>query len=237
MESEVRLGRWQDVLPGTYDPARAVVITDPPYGLDVYGGAALRPPGANSSGRRPGPQKGYADTVPWATHVAEVLSLLPAARHVIRGPATMIVRRGHPQPRRLAIEMAAYRRRDAHRPGVIPYLWQGWCIYGRLKIDTPRREMPAGDATIIRPYADRTLRPAGHDQHRAITPYAAALWIVGDWAERGDGWTVLDPFAGTGTIGRAAGAYGIAYLGAEIDPRWHAEASVSISYAQPPIGL
>jgi len=137
----VAVGRWQDVLPGSYDPERAVVVTDPPYGLQAGGGLGVRAPGSNFGLGRDGgrtleaTEKGYEDTVPWGQHVAEVLALLPAKRHCIRGPATMLIRRDHPQPRRVCVELAAYRRRAANRPGVVPYLWQGWAIYGRLQIE------------------------------------------------------------------------------------------------------
>jgi hypothetical protein len=40
MTTDTRLGDWREVLPGTYDPAHAVVVTDPPYGLASSGGPA-----------------------------------------------------------------------------------------------------------------------------------------------------------------------------------------------------
>lgn len=236
MTAEVRLGDWRDVLPGTYDPTRAIVVTDPPYGLGVYGGAALRAPGSNGSGSRPGPEKGYLDDRLWSEHVSEVLDLLPAVRHVIRGPATAIIRRDYPQPRRLAIEVAAYRRRDAHRPGVVPYLWQAWAIYGRLLVGRHASPSP-GDARTVRPYADKINRPTAGAKHGAVTPFAAALWILETWAEHGDGWIVIDPFAGIGTIGAAAAALSIDYLGAEREARWHAVATERVKVGALSLGL
>jgi hypothetical protein len=227
VRTDVLLGDWRDVLPGTYDPARTVIVTDPPYGLASTGGAGNGAPGVHGRGRaqtdaRSGHEtdKGYEDTIPWGQHVRDVLQLLPAKRHVIRGPATMLIRRDHPQPRRVCVEMAEYRRRAALRPGVVPYLWQGWAIYGRLKLERHARQ-PQGDALTSRSLlqaheGDLQMR---RTSHRALTPYASALWMVETWVDPGD--LVLDPFAGHGTIGRAARQFGFDYIGSEIVPEYH----------------
>jgi DNA modification methylase len=47
----------------------------------------------------------------------------------------------------------------------------------------------------------------------ASTPYALAEWWVKYISQQGD--TILDPFAGVGTIGEAATALGRKYLGIE----------------------
>jgi hypothetical protein len=218
-------GRWQDVLPGAYDPDRAVVVTDPPYGLGAPNSSGNGAPGIHPRGRlqedtRKGheTEKGYADTIPWRRHVEEVLALLPAKRHVIRGPATTLIRRDYPQPRRVCVEMAAYRRRAANRPGVVPYLWQGWAVYGRLQLE--RHKKPAiGDAlasTFFLQQDPRDHRP--RTDHRALTPYSSCLWIIDTWAD--PGMLVIDPYAGLGTIGLAARTLGFDYLGAELDPHY-----------------
>lgn len=213
----VLLGRWQDVLPGTYDGDRAVVITDPPYGLAANGGAALRGVGGHMV------DKGYEDTIPWSRHVEEVLALLPAKRHVIRGPATTIIRRDYPQPRRVCVEMASYRRRAANRPGVVPYLWQGWAVYGRLQLDRHARQA-TGDAYAGLLPGRRDPRQHGpKTSHRALTPYTSCLWIVDTWAD--PGMVVVDPFAGLGTIGLAARTLGFDYIGAELVPEYAAVAN------------
>lgn len=219
----VLLGRWQDTLPGSYDPARAVVVTDPPYGLQAGGGLGIRAPGGHlGMGRKDGwtreqAEKGYEDEIPWATHVREVIEKLPAKRHLIRGPATALLRRDHPQPRRLCVEVAAYRRRAANRPGVVPYLWQGWTVYGRLQLERHRRA-PIGDAFVSTGLLQRDQRDQRDHrpktEHRALTPFSAAIWIVDTWADPGD--IVIDPFAGLGTIGLAARTLGFEYLGAEV---------------------
>jgi hypothetical protein len=209
MTAEVRLGDWRDVLPGTYDPERAVVITDPPFGIG---------------------RLAYADTVPYSEHVRDVLGLLPAVRHVIRGPGSLVVGHGHPAPRRILVEAATFRRRAAPRPGVIPYRWHGWMMYGRLKIGR-RPHAPVGDWFRIDPYDDAHGGTSGGIVHDATTPYQACAWIVELVTE--PGWLVVDPFAGVGTIGQAARNAGHAYLGAEIDPRWYAEASARIRLGVP----
>lgn len=240
----LHVGRWQDTLPGTYDPARAVVITDPPYGLAAYGPmAGNASPGVHSRGRaqvdtRKGheTEKGYADDVPWARHVEEVLDLLPAKRHVIRGPATALIRRDYPQPRRVCVEVAAYRRRAALRPGVVPYLWQGWAVYGRLQIERHARQA-SGDALAARSLlqaheGDIQMRRTAH---RALTPYASAIWIVDTWVD--PGCVVIDPFMGHGTIGRAARQLGFDYLGAEIVPEFAAVAAEGFAVERLTMGL
>lgn len=234
-------GRWQDTLPGTYDPALAVVITDPPYGLEASNGSGNRARGAHVGGKgmvdtRKGHEtgKGYADIIPWADHVTEVLKLLPARRHVIRGPATALIRRDYPEPRRVCVELSAYRRRAMHRPGVVPYLWQGWAIYGRLQIER-HKSPPRGDAlTVTQMWRDpRDHRP--QTDHRALTPFTSAAWIIDTWAD--PGCLVIDPFAGLGTIGLAAAALGFPYLGAELVPEYFAVASDALAIERPTMDL
>jgi len=237
----VLVGRWQDVLPGTYDPERAVVITDPPYGLAAGGGLGVRSPGSHMGlGRKGGKtlvetEKGYADEIPWSRHVEEVLDVLPAKRHCIRGPSTMLARRDHPMPRRVCIEVAAYRRRAANRPGVVPFLWQGWAIYGRLQVERHRRA-PIGDAFQSNLLLQRDPRQGGaKTQHRALTPFAAAAWIVETWTD--PGCTVVDPFAGLGTIGLAARTLGFDYIGAELVPEYAAAANTAFETEAITLGI
>lgn len=229
MTTEIRVGRWQDTIPGTYDPALAVVITDPPYGLAAGGGIGVRAPGSHMGlgvkgwNTRVQVEKGYEDTIPWSRHVEEVLELLPAKRHAIRGPATALIRRDYPQPRRVCVEMAAYRKRALNRPGVVPYLWQGWAIYGRLRIDH-HKHPPKGDAMTSTFLLQRdTNDHRERTTHRAMTPFAACSWIVDNWAD--PGCVVIDPFAGLGTIGLAARAHGFDYIGSELDPEYARVAS------------
>lgn len=242
MTIEVRHGRWQDVLPGTYDPLRAIVITDPPYGLQADGGSGIRAPGSHfgmgvTNGKTQGEtEKGYEDTTPWSQHVAEVLELLPALRYAIRGPATMLIRRDHPAPRRVCVEVAAYRRRAATRPGVVPYLWQGWAIYGRLKIER-HRQAPIGDAIASRTILQRHEgdMKARRTTHRAITPYASAAWMIDTWVD--PGCVVVDPFAGMGTIGLAARALGFDYIGAEVLEEYATAARDAFGIERQTLGL
>lgn len=238
----VLLGRWQDVLPGTYDQDLAIVVTDPPYGLAAKGGLGVRGPGSKMGLGREGGQtrvdleKGYEDNIPWSHHVEEVLDLLPAKRHVIRGPATALIRRDYPQPRRVCVEMAAYRRRAANRPGVVPYLWQGWAIYGWLKIDRHFRA-PTGDAMTSRTLLQRNKGASHHSKtsHRALTPYPSCLWIVDTWVD--PGCIVVDPFAGMGTIGQAARHLGFDYVGAEVVPDYAAAANEAFTIERMTLGM
>ena len=218
---ELILGDWHELI-GRYDPALAVVITDPPYGLGAPGEADARH-GLGDSHR------GYVDVIPWRDHVAAVLADLPAMRHAIRGPATAIVGRDYPAPRRLCIEVSAMKPRARHRLGAVPHMWQAWAIYGRLRIGH-RARPPGGDARVIRPYAARAMARPAVDLHRAITPLDAAVWITELWAE--PGCVVVDPFAGIGTIAHAARTMGVDYLGAEISPAWHAEAEAMLATQQ-----
>ena len=200
----IHLGRWQDTLPGTYDPARAVVITDPPFGIG---------------------RLAYADGIPWSEHVRQVLDLLPASRHVIRGPASLIVNMDIPHPRRIVVEAATFRRRAAARPGVIPHRWHGWCMWGSAKLGR-RRRAPNGDWFTVAAYDDTMGGFSGGNVHDATTPYQACYHIVDLLAE--PGYVVVDPFAGLGTIGQAAQILGHDYIGSEVDPRWQAQAIARI---------
>ena len=241
MSVVVRVGRWQDTLPGTYDPATTVVITDPPYGLAAGGGSGVRSPGSHMGLGRAGGKtigetgKGYEDTIPWSRHVEEVLDLLPAKRHAIRGPATALIRRDFTQPRRVCVEVAAYRRRAANRPGVVPYLWQGWAIYGRLQIERHKRP-PTGDALAWTSLQqDQRSHRGQRTEHRALTPFSSCHWIIDTWAD--PGCLVLDPFAGLGTIGLASRTLGFDYIGSELDPEYAAVANEAFETERITLGL
>lgn len=238
---EVLVGRWQDTLPGRYDPATAIVVTDPPYGLTAGAGSGIRAPGSHmgmgrSGGRtRADVDKGYDDSIPWSQHVAEVLDLLPATRHVIRGPATAIIRRDYPAPRRLCVEASAYRRRATWRPGVVPYMWQAWVVYGRILVGR-HASAPAGDALLLPASAvDPNIPRGGRTAHRALTPPASARWVIDTWAD--PGMTIIDPFAGLGTIGLVAAQLGFAYIGAELVPDYARRASQLLEVDRPDMGL
>lgn len=229
--AEVRVGDWRDVLPGTYDPARAVVVTDPPFGL-----VGLAAPGSHpgqSARETVALGRGFEDVIPWADHVRAVLELLPARRHVIRGPAMALIRRDYPPARRLCVEVSTYRGRSTHRIGTVPYLWQGWAVYGRLRLER-HATMPLGDAITVR-HNSEDDPPARRSRHRALTPIRVASWIVSTWADPGD--LVLDPYAGTGAIGRAARAHGFDYLGAELDPEYAAIAREGFDTERLALGL
>lgn len=180
--------------------------------------------------------KGYADDIPWSEHVREVLALLPAKRYAIRGPATMLIRRDHPQPRRVCVEVASCRKRALNRPGIVPYLWQGWAIYGRLKTER-HVNPPTGDALASRTLLQRHEGDSHHvrTKHHALTPFAAATWIIDTWVD--PGCIVIDPFAGLGTIGHAARTLGFDYIGSELVPEYAAVANEAFLTERPTLGL
>lgn len=236
MTSELRYGRWQDVLVGAYDPERAIVVTDPPYGLASVENAAGGAVGIHSrrklDERRPfSVHKGFPDDVPWARHVEEVLDLLPARRHLIRGPATALVKRDYPQPRRMLIEFAPYRRTIA-RKGIVPYLWQGWAVYGRLRLD-PHLFPPTGDVVITS--AGRGRRRGARSWGGSLTPFTAAAFVVMNWVD--PECVVVDPFAGLGTIGLAAQDYAFDYIGAEVVEEYALAGSAALAIERPNLGL
>jgi len=218
----VLAGRWQDVLPGTYDPDHAIVITDPPFGL------------AGTKRRGQLLDMGYADTIPWSEHVAEVLDLLPAKRHVIRGQGSGFLGLNGEAPRRLCVEVSKYRARGRTPPHTVGHLWFGWGVWGWLWVGY-RKDRPEDAWMVGNPYDDAE-RPANQgilrSNHRGITPYSAAWMAVSTWAERGPVWTVLDPYAGIGTIGRACADRGIRYVGAEVNPEWAREANERLGSVQ-----
>jgi DNA modification methylase len=51
-----------------------------------------------------------------------------------------------------------------------------------------------------------------------MTPLQSCLWIIDTWVD--PGCVVVDPFAGTGTVGLAARQLGFDYIGAEVDPEF-----------------
>ena len=213
MTAGIVLGDWREVLVGAYDPERAVVITDPPWGM-------------------PDRDRGFPDAQPWAQHVRDILEGLPARRWVIRGPAPAIIGRDYPEPRRLCLEVAQVRRRGGYRPGTVTHRWVGWAVYGRTRVEAVE---VSSDVRLVRPYVDDLLPPPGDLSHLGLTPYDAALWMVEAWAD--PGMIVLDPFAGIGTIGRAAAARGHDYLGAEKVPAWAAVGGQALDWVQPGLGL
>jgi len=75
----------------------------------------------------------------------------------------------------------------------------------------------AGDAASLNLQVWR-LRGASTREHPAPFPLALAERLIRMFSFVGD--TVLDPFAGTGTTGAAAAAWGRNSIGFEIDPHY-----------------
>lgn len=57
-------------------------------------------------------------------------------------------------------------------------------------------------------------KPENKEEHNWAQPYAEAVWLVEQFTEPGQ--LVIDPFAGSGTIGKATVALGRKFIGAEI---------------------
>lgn len=206
VEVTVLSGRWQDTLPGAYDPASAVVVTDPPFGLD---------------------RLGYTDDRPFHEHVVEVLDTLPAVRLLIRAPETALFDRRMPKPGRVCAEVA-WRRNGTNRPNVVMHGWHAWLVYGRRRL-SHRARGTTRDWCLVDPYAEGpTPVPAGSGpKHRGLTPWQAADWAVRTWVEPGR--IVVDPFAGLATIGLRATAAGLDYIGAELQPDWARQAAAGLA--------
>lgn len=62
------------------------------------------------------------------------------------------------------------------------------------------------------------LAPASHRDHPAVFPVALAERVIRYWSFEDD--VVLDPFAGIGTVGRAARDLGRRFVLAEMEPRY-----------------
>jgi hypothetical protein len=75
------------------------------------------------------------------------------------------------------------------------------------------------------------------DGGRALHPTQKPLAVVRPFVQRltEPGWTVLDPFMGTGTTGEAARMEGRNFIGIELDPHYYAIAERRIANAQPPL--
>jgi DNA modification methylase len=67
--------------------------------------------------------------------------------------------------------------------------------------------------------------------HGAGTPLALCDWWVRYITQ--PGWTVLDPFAGTSTVGKAALAHGCSYIGFEKMPEYIEISRTRLATAQP----
>lgn len=77
------------------------------------------------------------------------------------------------------------------------------------------------------------------DGGRALHPTQKPLAVVRPFVQRltERGWTILDPFAGTGTTGVACRMEGRNFIGIELDPQYYAIAERRIANAQPPLLL
>jgi len=82
---------------------------------------------------------------------------------------------------------------------------------------------------------ERLIVDGGRALHPTQKPIAVVRPFVHRLTERG--WTVLDPFLGTGTTGVACRMEGRRFIGIELDPTYFAIAQRRIANAQPPLLL
>lgn len=71
----------------------------------------------------------------------------------------------------------------------------------------------------------------GQENHPTQKPLDLMEWLVRTYTNPGD--TVLDPFTGSGSTGCACVTLGREFIGAELDPTYHATAQRRIANAQP----
>ena len=82
------------------------------------------------------------------------------------------------------------------------------------------------DERILQPRSGKALHPT-QKPLAVVRPFVQRLT---EW-----GWTILDPFMGTGTTGEAARTEGRNFIGIELDARYYRIAERRIANAQPPL--
>jgi site-specific DNA-methyltransferase (adenine-specific) len=104
--------------------------------------------------------------------------------------------------------------------------------YGECKVRTPyvyrETECPKSVLRFRRPGNTNATRRPWH--HPTAKPLALMGWLVRTYC--GDGETVLDPFAGSGTTAVACLNTGRRFVGCELDPTYHAVAQRRIAAAR-----
>jgi hypothetical protein len=184
------------------DP-RAVVVTDPPFGVGKT-------------------YAGQLETRRFRDHVERVLQI-PAQRHVIRAPQNGLF--DVPAPAAVIIEVQGFGA--SAWPGQRLRRWIPWLIYGPEPVLDAGRSLP--DWFQPKPaFGGKTDRVAagridGLGEHPGMTPPEATHAMLVRTTQPGD--LIIDPFAGLGGIGTVALVEGRRYWGIEIVAEWarHAE--------------
>ena len=187
-------GDCREVLPSITSESVALVLTDPPYGLNfVLEGRVVG--SGNRRGTRGGKPPVHDDDKPFdpshlmrfprlvlfgANHYADKLP--PSGGWIVwdktgggRGPSDTFA----------DVEMAWTNLTKT--PHIKHHLWKGLT-----------RDSEAGDRVL----------------HPTQKPVALMAWIIGKWTEPGD--LILDPYMGSGPIARAAKDLGRRYIGVEV---------------------
>jgi site-specific DNA-methyltransferase (adenine-specific) len=148
-------------------------------------------------------------------------SLLRAALDLVETKRVVIVLRYDSDPRFL---LAVPARWPFFRVQILRYAIPGYngrklggiefaYCFGEPVPSRPGRRVIPGEGPIV----TKATPANGHPSPRAVGHFR---WLVNWWTDPGE--TVLDPFMGSGTTGRACAEMGRDFIGIEIDPTYYA---------------
>lgn len=221
MSTDLRLGRWQDVLA---DVECDALICDPPYGAKVHSGHnhLLRP---QNSGLRDGADRQQLSYSHWEPDHAREF-----ARHWSdRTRGWIAIQSCHTLQPHYAAELESagryvfppiplvIRGMTCRMAGDGPSSWTVW-----LTVARPKTKTMAMWGTLPGSYV--TNRGA---EHIGGKPLKLMQAIVRDYSRPGD--LVCDPCAGYATTGVACQSLGRRFIGAEIDPETYAKGQERLS--------
>ena len=164
----------------------------------------------------------------------EPVELLTAALELIEARRVVIVARYDSDPRFLSAVPARW---PFFRVQTLRYAVPGYngrklggtelaYCFGEPVKSAPGRRVIPGDGPIV----TKPTRANGHPAPRAIEHFR---WLVNWWSEPGE--TVLDPFMGSGTTGRACVEMNRNFIGIEITPVYFGIAKTEIESAPKPL--
>lgn len=210
MSVTVLCGDARDLLPTLgADPARTVVITDPPWpndGIDIVGGGI----------RAEETWRGVAPLIPavadrlvlWLSALTDARLFLPAVPASMRFATTTWLRFVPP----------GYR--GCFMAGDLAY------VFGKMRMPDGARVLSA-ECVASDPAEMRRRRGLMHPCPRSIEH---ARWLLRWYAAKAD--LVIDPFCGSGTTLVAAAEIGIDAIGIDVDECWCDEARARVAAAE-----
>ncbi len=256
MTADLRLGRWQDVLADVPDGSVRLLLTSPPYDnartyegtnepvdfgdLAAFALRVLCPGGVCAMVLDGAVNDGVQSVTPYrvicewaALHGWRFRQMLAYARSGVPGAwSGGWFRRDH--------EPLLYFVRDGAEPvcnkGAVREKTAPYPTSGRKRQRNgsfgahPNRETrDTIDRGSIWSYGNvgSTWNPSAATGHPATFAEAFALDAVTVWSNPGD--LVCDPFAGSGTVGRACIDTGRRFVGAERVPKYHANALLRLA--------